>query len=303
MKNHNKILIITLLLTLLAVGCKKDSYRIRLFAEPLFGNKVLVNTTYPDGAWAEGETINVNGRSYPIQVDNNGGYFIEVTTSLDNMVALYPATLSSGGNEVEVTNTANSRTITPRSLAVNFQSGGGYEVCFPMAAVAESGNALQFRHLTGGLKINLCCTTNPCTIATIRVRLHGQYSIGLLAHPDDNDIAITTRWAVDGPLVPYVYWESYHNAESDLDVTNTDEMVFLMQTDGQAGVQVPASTDGITFMVPASPCNLKEIDVVGFDLQGEQLFFKQMQLSISGGVYPAIERNTVYTLPTIAINH
>ena len=60
------ILIPSLLLMLLAVGCKKDNSRIRILAENMAGeSKVWVDPTDVNGAtWITGETINLNGDEY-----------------------------------------------------------------------------------------------------------------------------------------------------------------------------------------------------------------------------------------------
>ena len=307
MKTRYSIIIISLL-TLLATGCKKDNNRIRLLVEPMNPSKVLINSAYPDGAWGVGETINVNGQNCTIQQHNEGYYYIEATTSLPNMVALYPAAINTGGNEVEVANSTSSHSITLHSLAVNFHDDdnngvldGSYEVCFPMAAVATTGSSsLQFRHLTAGLELTLRSSGTPRTITKLKIRLYGQNAIAPLAHPDADGTSITTRWAVNGPLVPYVYWEGVYNGNSSLEIMYADEMVFPMLTNGVSGVIIP--TGGITFRVPATPCNISEIDIVGYGVQGEQIFFKQRQLIPNdAGAYPLLERNILYPVPTIEI--
>ncbi len=296
MKKHNRILIITLLLTLVAAGCKKDNNRIRIFVEPMNGSKVMVDPANHGGSWVAGETVNINGRVATIETDDDG-YYIDATTSLSTLWALYPATVDQDGNKVDVTNTASARSITLHSLAVNFHSNGSYDVRFPMAAVASTdASSLQFRHLTAALDLTLKCNT-PCTLATVVIKLYGQAAVVPLAHPDNAETLVTTRWAVTGPCVPTTNW-GY--GSDDRDVKYVSKMVYNMMTDGQTGVVVPADANGLTFIVPATVCNVKRISVAGYDPDGNELFSRFQQDEFAAA--QSLERNVIYTIPYILIN-
>ena len=288
------ILIPSLLLMLLAVGCKKDNNRIRILAENMAGeSKVWVDPTDVNGAtWITGETINLNGDEYTIASDDNGFYVVNTSVPLEAaLYAVYPATTSSNGNNVTVENSSTSRTVTINSLAVNF-NGDGHDIVFPMAAHASSGSRkLLFRHLTGGFKLNLTNTT-ATTLSAVKVITYGEGPIDPVNL--NENITVATRWAVQGPNVPT---GGVGQIEGDYDIKYCSEMNFSMMDNGTPGVEVP-TTGGLTFCVPVTVSSVKRLVVIGYNASGTPLFSKTMTLATA----QPIARNHMYPIPTIQIN-
>ena len=289
------IFILSFLLMLLAVGCKKDNSRISIFAENMAGDsKVWVDPTDVNSAtWIPGETINLNGDVYTIASDNNGFYVANTTVPLEAaLYAVYPATLNSDGNNVTVENSSTSRTVTLNSLAVNFNDGG-HDIVFPMAAYASSGsNKLLFQHLTGGLKLNLTNTT-ATTMSTVKVITYGAGPIQPVTLNDN--ITVTTQWAAQGLHVPT---GSVGQIEGDYDAKYCSEMNFTMMDNGNTGVEVPTTEGGLTFCVPVTVSSVKRLVVIGYNASGTPLFTKTMTLTTA----QSITRNHMYPIPTIQIN-
>ena len=237
------ILIPSLLLMLLAVGCKKDNSRIRILAENMAGeSKVWVDPTDVNGAtWKTGETINLNGDVYTIASDNNGFYVANTTVPLEAaLYAVYPATISSNGNNVTVENSGTSRTVTINSLAVNFNNSG-HDIVFPMATYASPGsNKLLFQHLTGGLKLHLTNAT-ATTLTAVKVITYGAGPIDPVTL--NENITVATRWAAQGPNVPT---GGVGQIEGDYDIKYCSEMNFSMMDNGTPGVEVPTTEGGKT---------------------------------------------------------
>lgn len=279
---------------LFAVGCKKDNSRISLFAENMSGDsKVWVNPANVNGAtWIAGETINLNGDVYTIASDDDGFYVANTSVPLEAALsAVYPATISSNGNDVTVENSSTSRTVTLNSLAVNF-NGGGHDIVFPMAAYASSGsNKLLFQHLTGGLKLNLTNAT-ATTLSTLKVITYGE---GPIQPVIMDNITVTTCWAEQGLNVPF---GGVGQIVGDQDVKYCSEMNFIMMNNGNPGVEVPATEGGLIFCVPVTVCSVKRLVVIGYNASGSPLFTKTMTLANA----QSIERNHMYPIPTIQIN-
>ena len=289
------MLLLSSLVLLLAVGCKKDNSRISLVAENMSGDsKVWVNPANVNGAtWTAGETLNLNGSEYTIASDDDGFYVANTSVPLDAaLYAIYPATTSSNGNDVTVVNSSTSRTVTINSLAVNFYDNG-HDIVFPMATYAPSGSSkLLFQHLTGGLKLNLT-NTAATTLYTVKVITYGSGPIDPVTL--NENITVATRWAVQGPNVPT---GSTGQIEGDYDIKYCSEMNFTMMDNGTPGVAVPTTEGGLTFCVPVTVNTVKRLVVIGYDNSGTPLFTKTMTLSSA----PYIERNHLYTIPTIQIN-
>ena len=293
--NKTIMLLLSSLVLLLAVGCKKDNSRISLVAENMSGDsKVWVNPANVNGAtWTAGETLNLNGSEYTIASDDDGFYVANTSVPLDAaLYAIYPATTSSNGNDVTVENSSTSRTVTINSLAVNFYDNG-HDIVFPMATYAPSGSSkLLFQHLTGGLKLNLT-NTAATTLYTVKVITYGSGPIDPVTL--NENITVATRWAVQGPNVPT---GSTGQIEGDYDIKYCSEMNFTMMDNGTPGVAVPTTEGGLTFCVPVTVNTVKRLVVIGYDNSGTPLFTKTMTLSSA----PYIERNHLYTIPTIQIN-
>ena len=285
-----KIITIALLLATLAVGCERENRYVRIFAESMGGSKVFVNPADVNGAtWNTGEAVNLNGVPYAIASGANGFYLDGVAPLTETMYAVYPATTTTGGNNIVVNNANGSgATITLNSLAVNFHDGG-HDIIFPMAATATGGsNQLMFRHLTGGLMLTLQAQT-PVTVATVKVTTYGTAAI---APVTIDGVSHTVRWAVESPTLPTGV---VGGIDGDRDVKYASEMLLNMLTGGSQGVSVTAS--GITFCVPVTISDVRRITVIGYASDGTELFSKTKPITPVG----TIHRNTLYTVPTMII--
>ena len=285
-----KIITIALLLTTLALGCEREGRYVRIFAESMGGSKVFVNPADVNGAtWNTGEAVNLNGVPYAIASGANGFYLDGVAPLTETMYAVYPATTTTGGNNIVVNNANGSgATITLNSLAVNFHDGG-HDIIFPMAATATGGsNQLMFRHLTGGLMLTLQAQT-PVTVATVKVTTYGTAAI---APVTIDGVSYTVRWAVESPTLTTGV---VGGIDGDRDVKYASEMLLNMLTGGSQGVSVTAS--GITFCVPVTISDVRRITVIGYASDGTELFSKTKPITPVG----TIHRNTLYTVPTMII--
>lgn len=292
MKKHSTLLIIPSLLALLVVGCTKDSGHIRILAQRMASSKIIADPAQLDGStwsWVVGEQIDLNGTPRTIAGTEGDFYLDQVSPLSEQMYAVYPATVSSGGNSVSVTNGAAAATVTIGSLAVNLLADGTHEVVFPMAATAEAGSTqLLFNHLTGGLQLTLAAHT-ACSLATVKVITYGDDA----AAPVTLDgITYTTRWASQGPTTPV---GTVGGIEGDYDVKYASEMLFTMQTLGSDGVAIP-DQGSITFCVPVTVNSVNRLTVIGYAADGTQLFAKTKSLATQ------ILVNHIYTVPPIQIN-
>lgn len=285
------IILLLPLCLLFAVGCKKDNSRISIFAENMSGDsKVWVDPAQVNGAtWLEGETVNLNGDVYTIAIDDNGFYLSNTAELTSNLYAIYPASLQADGNNIAVVNNNSTGTITISSLAVNF-TGNGHEVVFPMASTAEAGSdKLLFDHLTGGMRVTLANAT-ATTVASVKMITYGDEAI---PHVALDGITVTTQWAAQGPTAPM---GDVGQIEGDQDIKYSCEMSFAMQTNGEAGVTIPDGGD-ITFCVPVTVRSVKRLTVIGYASDGSVLFTKTKSFTNA-----QIDRNHMYSLPTIQIN-
>ena len=285
----NKFLAV-MLLAVLAVGCTKDASHIRIISENMDGgSKIWVDPTNvsANATWIDGETIDINGVKYTIDKRNNNFYLDEVPTGATRY-AVYPATTTANGNNVEVTNNGSSgATITLNRLAVNFHDGG-HDIIFPMAAVAdESAETMLFNHLTAGFKLTLSASS-ATTVSSVKVIVFGDAAVGAITL---NDVTYTVNWADDGLTTPV---GEVGGITGDYDARYASVMYFDMNTSGAAGVEV--NSTGKTFCIPVTVTNVKRISVVGYGNTGQTLFEKTQTLNNI-----SVLRNTMYTIPTIVI--
>ena len=241
-----------------------------------------------------GESINLNSTPYTINANGNGSFSLNVEPLDETMYAVYPGTMTTGGNDITVTNNgASGATVTLKSLAVNFLSTGGHTVVFPMAekAAANSGS-LYFDHLTGGLRLTLANSSGE-GIAVDHLKVVVQ---GTAAAPavELDGVSYTVRWAVQGPTTPS---GGVGDISGDREVTYSSEMNFKMQTNGAAGVTVPASGN-IQFCVPVTMRDVKYLSVTGYNAAGQQLFTQSKTLASA----TPIAVNNMYNIPSININ-
>ena len=295
MKKHRLIGLAALLA--LATGCGKDvADRISLFANSMGGGaKVWMDPANVNSAtWVAGEGINLNGTRYAITANGNGGgYSLEVEPLAQDMYAVYPATMASGGNDITVENHgASGATITIKSLAVDFRDGG-HRIVFPMAEKADANaTSLYFDHLTAGLRLTLA-NGSGTGIAVDHLKVVVQGTAAAPAVTIDG-VNYTVAWAVQGPTTPS---GDVGGIVGDREVTYSSEMNFQMQTAGTAGVTVPASGN-IQFCIPATMRNVKRLSITGYDAAGQQLFAKSKDLN------PPLDLavNHMYNIPSFNIN-
>lgn len=281
-----------MLLAVLAVGCTKDASHIRIISENMDGgSKIWVDPTVVSASatWIDGETIDINSVTYTIDERNDNFYLDEVPTGATRY-AVYPATTTANGNDVEVTNNGSSgATITLNRLAVNFHDGG-HDIIFPMAAVAgESAETMLFNHLTAGFKLTLSASS-ATTVSSVKVIVYGDTAVGAITLNDD--VTYTVNWADDGLTTPV---GEVGGITGDYDARYASVMYFDMKTSGAAGVEV--NSTGKTFCIPVTVTNVKRISVVGYGNTGQTLFEKTQTLDN----IPDVLRNTMYTIPTIVI--
>lgn len=294
MKKHRLIGLAALLA--LATGCGKDvADRISLFANSMGGGaKVWVDPTNVNRAtWVAGEGINLNGTSYTITANGNGRFSLEVGPLAEDMYAVYPATMASGGNDITVENhDASGATITIKSLAVDFRDGG-HRIVFPMAEKADANaTSLYFDHLTAGLRLTLANSSED-GIAVDHLKVVVQGTAAAPAVRIDG-VDYTVAWAVQGPTTPS---GDVGGIVGDREVTYSSEMNFQMQTSGTAGVTVPAGGN-IQFCVPATMRNVKRLSITGYDAAGQQLFTKSKDLNTPLN----LAVNHMYNIPSFNIN-
>ena len=281
----------------LVTGCGKDNNRIRIVAEDMHGNgaKIWLNPT-PDqtsssATWVPGERIDLNGSNYSI-VEQSSSYYLNIGDAevAENLYAIYPASGSTNGNDISVTNNgASASTVVIRELAVNFRDGG-HDIVFPMAATGtKSAGKLLFNHLTGGLRLTLTDTSsaNDYTVGSVTVVVYGDEAAPtpLTVHN------VTTSWAVQGPVLPN---GEIGEITGDVPVGYASQMHFTLLTGGVAGKAIPHD-GGITFCVPVTVTPVKKLVITGYSTTGAQLFTREKELN------PAItiQANYMYNIPEI----
>ena len=308
-----------LLAALATTGCESEMAGddiLKIYTEKMTREgqaKVLVTPGNNNGdEWVVGEQINLNGTAYPIGYTNDdpANPFFHIVApegyvAPDHLYAIYPATVASGGNDIEVVNNGSAAsTVLLKRLAVTFRANNGvldgtHEVYFPMAAHCGAGadSRLLFRHLTGGLLLTLHInSSSSVTLGSIKVALTSNNEVVPIVY-SDNGLNVSTQWSASGMALPS---GQIGNIEGDIDVSKTSEMHFsLMTSDGGSvteGVTIAAGAE-IKFCVPVTVSSLTRITVAGYTTGGAQHFVKSKGLTNT-----AIERNKMYSVPTIAIN-
>ncbi|MBR1549895.1 MAG: hypothetical protein IJ634_04590 [Bacteroidales bacterium] len=208
----------------LATGCGKDkdaADRINIFTHDMGGDsKVWVDPAHPsDATWVASETIDLNGTPYVI-TSNASSYSLEVAPLDVDMYAVYPGTMSAGGNDITVANSnASGAAITLRSLAVDFRDDG-HRVVFPMAEKASAGSSsLYFDHLTAGLRLTLTNgSASSIAVDHLKVVLQGT---GAASAVTIDGVNYTVSWAVQGPTTPS---GEVGTISGDREVTYSSEM-------------------------------------------------------------------------------
>ena len=308
-----------LLAALATTGCESEKAGdniLKIYTEKMSHEgqaKVLVAPGNNNGdEWVAGEQINLDGTAYPIGYNNDdpANPFFHIVTpegyvAPDHIYAIYPATVASEGNDIEVVNQGSAAsTVLLKRLAVTFRADNGvldgtHEVYFPMAAHCGAGAdcRLLFRHLTGGLLLTLRNTSSTSiSLGSVKVTLTSNNDVVPIVY-SDNGFNVSTQWSASGMALPS---GEIGNIEGNFDVSKTSEMHFsLMTNDGGSiteGATIAAGAE-IAFRVPVTVSSLNRITVAGYTTDGVQYFVKGKSLASM-----AIERNKVYSVPTIAIN-
>ena len=289
----------TALLALLATGCGKNNGdgRIRIFAENMTaagnGSKLQIDADDPASSsqWLLGETINVNGTSFPIGDDGEGGYQLDVTSLGEptTLYAVYPGD-NFGDNYVNVDNShTDAPIINLANLVLNFHDGETtHDVVFPMGAKAEANaGTMMFRHLTAGFRLTLQAASSV-TLDKLKVIVYGDA-------PEDVEIdgvRYTVLWAGLTPSVPVGPTGSI----TDRDVANASEMNFTLKTDGSNGVTF---TGDKQLCIPVvAQDNVKRITVIGYN-GNTQVFAKTSTLADDG---VDLQINKIYPVKAIQVN-
>ena len=289
-------------LAVLFVGCGKDGDgRLRIYAEKMNngGDKVWLDPSNVDStsSWVIGEHIDLNGTPYAIADDGDGCYLNTGTIDLPpTLYAIYPASVTSGGNYVTVTNNSSSAsTVLIRKLAVNFRdsnSVAGHDIILPMAASATRGEGkLLFNHLTGAMRFTLSDTSsaNDYVVGSVKVVVYGDGAVPT-SHSANN---VTTSWEVQGPVMPS---GEIGHIGGDQAVGYACEMNFALMTGGSVGKAIPTG-GSIRFVLPVTVTPVKRLVVTGYSIDGAQLFVRSKDLV---NALP-VAVNNLYNIPAIEI--
>lgn len=270
--------------------------RIGIFTNPMAGGdtKVLVNPAAVNNAsWVAGEQIDLNGTACTIAGNSTDGFYLDGVAPLsEEMYAIYPATMKDAlGNDIVVTNGGDGAcAIDIHCLAVNFRGDGTHDVYFPMAAhTAAGGTTLLFDHLTGGLKLTLTNATSD-DITVDRLVVTATQDGGAPAIYKD----LRPAWA--GSPLPGIPGGEVGAETGDQGAQFISDMTLRMNTNGSTGVTLTAGSS-LTFCIPMLAKDLRHLAVTGYH-NGSPVFSKSKDL----GAEKDIERNKMYTLPTINID-
>lgn len=297
-----KIIMMTALLALLAAGCGKNNGdgRIRIFAENMTaagnGSKLQINAADPVNSlqWLAGEKININGTSYAIGEDGEGHYQLDISSVADpTLYAVYPGE-SFGNNDVAVTNSGTTATITLNSLALSFYNDAHgdlvHSVVFPMGAKASAGDgSMYFKNLTAAFRLTLNTSTTPVTLKKLKVIVYGTGAASAVAL---DGVSYTVKWAGQAPSVP----TGDVGSITDRDVTYASEMYFDLLTGSTPGVQVDGD---LQLCIPVTLATVKRITVVGYDDSDAEVF---STTSAMNGGNVTLERSRMYPVAKITIN-
>jgi len=284
---------------LLFSACGKDNVdtRLRISAENMTGvnsTKVWVNpstttTASSSATWITGENINLNGTAYPVAYDE-GFYLNTGEADIPNsLLAVYPVTVNSGGNDVTVTNNGSTGTVTIRNLSVDYRDDG-HRILFPMVAAADKSDMrLLFKHLTAGMLLTLTdtCSAKDYTLGSVKIVTYGN---GATASPLAAINGVTARWEVQGPTLP----GDMIGIDDDVSVAYSSEMHFSLKNSGVNGKAL-GNNGSISLCVPVTVNRIKTIVVTGYGTDGQQLFSRTKTL----GDELTVNANYMYTIPAI----
>lgn len=314
----NRFLAFTLLAALFA-GCGKDDDsgsagdgRIHIFAEQMTserGSKVLF---FPDNLnaaqWVADETVNLNGYSCTIESDNNGSFILNLhdhdTAILGDprkpLYALYPATMTSGGNDITVSNNLEEGcAVVLNKMTLTFRDGG-HDVVFPMAARAgATGSTLLFKHLTGGIMVTLTNRTgDEMDLDTLKIGAldaSGKATIYRNLHPDGLSWEGNLTW--NSSALPDLPNGEVGEIEGNQGTVFVDDVTLVLKTPTTDHVTI-ADGESLTLCVPLLAASIKTLTVTGKN--GNTVVIPTHNKTLATA--KAIERNKMYTIPVIEIN-
>ena len=278
-------------MAVMATGCTKEngSNSLRLLCEPMSNGdaKVLFDPANVNNAqWVVGEEICLNSSVQTISKYGDD-FYLDLTAPIDDdMLAVYPYNISTGGNKV----TLAANVLTIENLNIDFD-GSKHHIIFPMAAEATAGSAsLKFDHLTGGLKLTLrdTSTANSYTIGSLRIVTYGD---GATAANITARHGVSACWAKQGLTVPGGMVGQNGNS---VDAKYATQMDFTLTTDGSTGKAID-NNGSISICVPITASSVKKLEVTGFGTDGTQLFSRMKDL---GSALP-VEANYMYSIPEI----
>ena len=308
------------LLAALFAGCAKDDDsgsandgRIHIFAEqmtPERGSKVLF---FPDdlnaAQWVENETVNLNGYSCTIVSDGGGSFTLDLDGNdvaiLGNprkpLYALYPATMTSGGNDITVSNNLEEGcAVVLNKMTLTFRDGG-HDAVFPMAArAAADGSTLLFKHLTGGIMVTLTNNTGADkTLDTLKIGAldaSGKATIYRNLHPNGLSWEGGLEWT-SGAL-PDLPNGGVGEIEGDQGTVYVGDVTLVLKTPTTSYVTL-ADGESLTLCVPMLAASVKTLTVTG--KYGNTVVIPTHSKELTTA--KAIERNKMYTIPEINITN
>lgn len=304
------------LLALLATGCNKEDNngsfdgRLKIFAEEMTnasGSKLLIDAgdlTNPV-QWLNGENININGKVKGIAF-NSDHFEVNVnnlalsTDGFNGYYAVYPGDDDVYGNEVTVTNSNTTASITLNKLVLNFHAGETtHDVVFPMGGKVNADNASQglvFKHLTAGFLLTLENTTaSNVSMDKLKVIVYGSEGDAAGATTIDG-VGYTVKWADQGPTVP----TGQTGSLTDRDVSFASVMDFDLKTDGFAGMTIDAKVGTVNgkkqLCIPVTLAQVKRITVIGYN-GSDVVFSKTSTLDPQ----PTLACNVIYPVKAIVV--
>ena len=303
----NKIILIVALAALLAASCGKDDDhsspadgQLRLFAEPMNagGTKVLVDPAHVnDASWVTDEQIDLNGSKCTIKGSKSDGFYLDGIEPLTvDMYAIYPASLNADGNHIAVTNDgAAACAVNIHSLCVEFVDGNTQKVVFPMASKAiHDSPSLQFRHLTGGIRLTIKNNKEEDDLDVARLVVSATTATG------DPAIYKDLQPTEDGwtPSLPPAVPTGEVGIEGNQDAQFIADMTLYLKEGDDYYKTISAAGGEITFCMPLLAREVKFLTIKGYSSTGDELFSKTKELATD----TPILRNHMYNIPIIEIN-
>ena len=302
----NKIILIAAAAALLAASCGKednavaDNGCIKLFAEHMDGSnsKIYMDPDSVNGAtWVADEHIDLNGTRCTIKGNSTDGFYLDGITPLTlAMYAVYPAAINNDGNHIAVSNNgAAACGINIHSLCVEFVDDNTQKVVFPMAAkAAANSRGLEFRHLTGGIRLTLKNTKTDADLNVARLVVTATTATG------DPAIYKDLRPTMDGwspSLLPAIPTGEVGEISGELSVLFISDMTLFLKDGPHNYKTISANGGKTTFCMPLLAREVKNLTITGYSSTGDELFTKTKTLETA----TAIERNRMYNIPTIEI--